>query len=276
MRSLRDWIAGAPAAALAAALAAVVIGAGLFGFAIAELTSDDSGTSPGTEAPAVVGGSTQDNGSVPTWPPDLSAYTVVIAGHPDRAAALAAAKDARRAGLDAGIMEAARHGLAGGGGPARGRLQRHLRRTRRRGPREAARGALPGRARRARSELPVAAGHLDGVLRERVARHLGRQGAPSEPRHRLDHGGRERLEVVAALEHRADRHLELGREPPHGPPSPRSRPRSTAVAERVVAVGVEAGRDQHQLGPIGAAERHDDVLEQRQQTRPRARRGPAG
>ncbi len=117
MRSLRDWIAGAPAAALAAALAAVVIGAGLFGFAIAELTSDDSGTSPGTEAPAVVGGSTQDNGSVPTWPPDLSAYTVVIAGHPDRAAALAAAKDARRAGLDAGIMEAARHGLAGRGGP---------------------------------------------------------------------------------------------------------------------------------------------------------------
>ena len=43
MRSLREWIAGAPTAALAAALAVVVIGAGLFGFAIAELTSDDGG-----------------------------------------------------------------------------------------------------------------------------------------------------------------------------------------------------------------------------------------
>ena len=35
MRSLREWIAAAPTAALAAALAVVVIGAGLFGFAIA-------------------------------------------------------------------------------------------------------------------------------------------------------------------------------------------------------------------------------------------------
>ena len=43
MRSLREWIAAAPTAALAAALAVVVIGAGLFGFAIAELTSDDGG-----------------------------------------------------------------------------------------------------------------------------------------------------------------------------------------------------------------------------------------
>ena len=118
MRSLRDWIAGAPAAALAAALGVVVVGAGLFGVAIAELTSGDGGgdASAPAQAPAVVGGSTQPGGGVPTWPADLSAYTVVIAGAPDRPAALAAARKARRAGLDAGIMEAAPHGLAGRGG----------------------------------------------------------------------------------------------------------------------------------------------------------------
>ena len=115
MRSLREWIADAPAAALAGALAAVVIGAGLFGFAIAELTSDDSGTSPPTEAPTVVGGSTQDNGSVPTWPSGLVAHTVVVRRAPDRTAALAAAREVRRAGLDAGVMEAARHGLGTNG-----------------------------------------------------------------------------------------------------------------------------------------------------------------
>jgi hypothetical protein len=117
MRSLRDWIAGAPTASLAAALGFVVVGAGLFGFAIAELTSGDGGgdASAPAQAPAVVGGSTQPGG-VPTWPADLSVYTVVIAGAPDRPSALAAARKARRAGLDAGIIEAARHGLAGRGG----------------------------------------------------------------------------------------------------------------------------------------------------------------
>jgi hypothetical protein len=111
MRSPRDWIAGAPPAALAAALAAVVIGAGLFGFAIAELTSDDSSTTANTQAPAVVGGSTQDTGAVPTWPRGLVAHTVIIRRAPDRPAALAAAKEARRAGLDAGLIEAAPYGL---------------------------------------------------------------------------------------------------------------------------------------------------------------------
>jgi len=126
MRSLRDWIADAPAAVLAATLAAVVVGAGLAGFAIAELTGDDGGSAAPTErqAPAVVGGSTQGAvkrgltpfHGVPTWPGGLTAYTVVIAGAPDRAAALSAARRARRGGLDAGIMDAARHGLAGRGG----------------------------------------------------------------------------------------------------------------------------------------------------------------
>jgi hypothetical protein len=116
MRSLRDWIAGAPTAVLAAAFAVLVIGAGLFGFAIAELTGGDGDeATPAAQAPAVVGGSTQP-AAVPTWPGGLSAYTVVIAGRPDRAAALAVAREARRAGLDAGILEAAPHGLGGRGG----------------------------------------------------------------------------------------------------------------------------------------------------------------
>ena len=114
MRSLRDWIAGAPAAVLAGALAAVVIGAGLFGFAVAELTSDDSHNGPAQQAPAVVGGSTQA-GDVPSWPRGLIARTVVIARVPGRPAALAAARKARRAGLDAGLIDAARFGLRGRG-----------------------------------------------------------------------------------------------------------------------------------------------------------------
>jgi hypothetical protein len=116
MRFVRDWLATAPAAALAAALAVVVIGAGLFGFAIAELTSDDASDGGPTEspaqAPAVVGGSTQGGGQVAGWPAQLSAYTVVIARRPDFAGARRAARDARRGGLDAGVLQAARHGLA--------------------------------------------------------------------------------------------------------------------------------------------------------------------
>jgi SPOR domain len=116
MRSVRDWVAGAPAALLAATLAVIVIGAGLFGFAIAELTSgDDGGDTPAARAPAVVGGSTQGGKGVPSWPGGLSAYTVVIGRAPDRATAVSSAKEARRAGLDAGVMEAARHGLGGRG-----------------------------------------------------------------------------------------------------------------------------------------------------------------
>jgi hypothetical protein len=56
MRSLSDWVASASPAALAAGLAAIVIGAGLCGFAIAELTSDDgrNGARTARRAPTVV------------------------------------------------------------------------------------------------------------------------------------------------------------------------------------------------------------------------------
>jgi hypothetical protein len=117
MRSLREALAGAPTAVLAAALAVLVLGAGLFGFAIAELTSGDGdgGAAAPAQAPAVIGGSTQAGEPVPSWPGGLTAYTVVIGAGADHGSAVAAAKEARRAGVDAGILEAARHGLAGRG-----------------------------------------------------------------------------------------------------------------------------------------------------------------
>jgi hypothetical protein len=89
MRWLRDWIAGAPAAVLAAALATVVIGAGLFGFAISELTSDDGKDVPPQQTPAVVGGSSQ---------PGISTDAVIVASTPDRAEAVRLARKARSRG----------------------------------------------------------------------------------------------------------------------------------------------------------------------------------
>jgi hypothetical protein len=95
MRWLRDWIAGAPAAVLAAALATVVIGSGLFGFAVAELTSDDGQDAPPQQAPAVVGGSSQ---------PGISTDAAIVASTPDRAEAVRLARDARSRGARVKIV----------------------------------------------------------------------------------------------------------------------------------------------------------------------------
>jgi hypothetical protein len=95
MRSLREWIAAAPTAALAAALAVVVIGAGLFGFAIAELTSDDGEGSGAATAPAVVGGSSQ---------PGISTDPAVIAIARDRVEAVRLARSARSRGARVRIV----------------------------------------------------------------------------------------------------------------------------------------------------------------------------
>jgi cation diffusion facilitator CzcD-associated flavoprotein CzcO len=95
MRSLRDWIAAAPTAALAAALAVVVIGAGLSGFAIAELTSDDSSPAPAQQTPAVVGGSSQ---------PGLSTDAAIIATVSDRDEAVRLARNARSRGARVKIV----------------------------------------------------------------------------------------------------------------------------------------------------------------------------
>lgn len=95
MRSLRDWIAQAPAAALAAALAVVVIGSGLFGFAIAELTSGDDEGGGAAAAPAVVGGSSQ---------PGISTDPAVVAIVGSRTEAVRVARDARSRGARVKIV----------------------------------------------------------------------------------------------------------------------------------------------------------------------------
>jgi hypothetical protein len=96
MRSLRDWIAEAPAAALAAALAVVVIGSGLFGFAIAELTSGDDEGADAATAPAVVGGSSQ---------PGISTDPAVIAIVRARHEAVRLARNARSRGAQVKIVK---------------------------------------------------------------------------------------------------------------------------------------------------------------------------
>ena len=95
MRSLRDWIAQAPTAVLASALAVVVIGAGLCGFAIAELTSDDDAGAGAATAPAVVGGSAQ---------PGISTDPAVIGIVPARDEAARLARNARAQGARVKIV----------------------------------------------------------------------------------------------------------------------------------------------------------------------------
>jgi hypothetical protein len=140
LRERTSW-AREPATALAALLLAViVIGAGLFGFAIAELTSDDGDeptqaaatttttSAPARDAPAVVSGGEQPARTaeeapateapradrVPGWPDDLSAHTVVLVTSSDRAAALNVAKQARASGLEAGLIRSEPYDLGSG------------------------------------------------------------------------------------------------------------------------------------------------------------------
>jgi hypothetical protein len=95
MRSVREALAGAPTAILATGLAVLVIGAGLSGFAIAELTSDDDSPSPVQQAPAVTGGSSQSG---------ISTDAAIIAAVPDRDEAVRLARDARSKGARVKIV----------------------------------------------------------------------------------------------------------------------------------------------------------------------------
>jgi hypothetical protein len=154
LREPTPW-AREPVTILAAVLVLViVIGAGLFGFAISELTSDDGDAptqaaaqtttrEPAGEPPAVVSGGEQpartaeeaapeiqpeeqqpSRGSdplegsgadrVPGWPEGLSAHTVVLVTSSDRAAALNVAKQARSSGLEAGLMRSEPYDLGSG------------------------------------------------------------------------------------------------------------------------------------------------------------------
>jgi hypothetical protein len=146
----RTPLAREPASALAAViLSVIVVGAGLFGFAISELTSgggDDNGGSPPateqtraaapeagggqrqsqesgagggeSEAPAVVSGEQQGTtpreAGVPGWPKGLTAHTVVLVTSSDRPAALNVAKEARKSGLEAGLLPSDPYNLGTG------------------------------------------------------------------------------------------------------------------------------------------------------------------
>jgi hypothetical protein len=134
-------VAREPMTAVAAGLVVlIVLGAGLFGFALSELTSGDGDdstqvaqtseqetetTAPRTEteaeAPAVVDGEVQAPDAapprkrgVPGWPRGLTAHTVVLVTSSDRVAALNVAKEARSTGLEAGLMRSDPYDLGTG------------------------------------------------------------------------------------------------------------------------------------------------------------------
>jgi hypothetical protein len=145
LRERTSW-AREPVTAVATVLVAViVIGAGLFGFAISELTSSSGGggdnpsqqaatEGPATEGPAVVSGGEQGTRTaeeeptvtetapeqapspdkVPGWPEGLTAHTVVLVTSSDRAAALNVAKEARGTGLEAGLIRSDPYDLGTG------------------------------------------------------------------------------------------------------------------------------------------------------------------
>ena len=148
LKEHRSW-ANEPMAPLAAGLVVlIVIGAGLFGFAISELTSGGDGdgepaatiaqTATTQEGPAVVDGEGQrtessqapaetteatetteptpppDPNEVPTWPPGLSAHTVVLLTTGDRPGAANVAREARKTGLEAGMLRSDAYDLGSG------------------------------------------------------------------------------------------------------------------------------------------------------------------
>jgi predicted nucleic acid-binding Zn ribbon protein len=108
-------------------VALIVVGAGLFGFAISEITSDSGEASGGAAqtapaAPQVVDGEGQPARTEPTstqrerpaapaapsnplaWPRGVTAHTVVLVTTGDRPAGLAVAREARSSGLEAGLL----------------------------------------------------------------------------------------------------------------------------------------------------------------------------
>ena len=148
LKEHRSW-ATEPLAPVAALLVVViVIGAGLFGFAISELTSDDGDAdeqarqpaaaeqqepraqAPGAEGPAVVSGAEQETeastetapaeqpstnpNAIPGWPKGVSAHTVVLVTSSDEPAARKVAREARRAGLEAGLIRSDPYNLGAG------------------------------------------------------------------------------------------------------------------------------------------------------------------
>jgi cell division septation protein DedD len=138
LKKERSW-ATEPLAPVAAVLVVlIVIGAGLFGFAISELTSDDgdevaqqpAAADRQAQAPAVVSGREQGTErspepapekepargpkAIPGWPAGVSAHTVVLVTTSDEPAARNVAREARRAGLEAGLIRSDPYNLGTG------------------------------------------------------------------------------------------------------------------------------------------------------------------
>jgi hypothetical protein len=144
LQGRRSWTADPLAPVAVALIALVAIGAGLFGFAISELTSDDGDTAgqaarpaprqAGAEGPSVVSGSKQEArtspgtatseepapprkanpNAVPGWPRGLRAYTVVLVTSSDGPAARRVARQARGSGLEAGLIRSEPYNLGSG------------------------------------------------------------------------------------------------------------------------------------------------------------------
>jgi cell division septation protein DedD len=149
LKEHRSWATEplAPVAALLVVL--IVIGAGLFGFAISELTSNDGDddnvaqqpvaaeqtepsreNAPSAEGPAVVSGEGQGTersaepapaeegatnpNAIPGWPAGISAHTVVLVTTSDEPAARNVAREARQAGLEAGLIRSDPYNLGTG------------------------------------------------------------------------------------------------------------------------------------------------------------------
>jgi hypothetical protein len=134
--------AGPPRSAIPALvllLAVVVIGAGAFGFALSEITSDDDGGGGGGHvaqanggsppAPSAGGGQPQATETSPTdtstaqrpsqspllqWPKGVTGYTVVLVTTGDHGAARRVALEASRSGLEAGLLRSDDYDLGTG------------------------------------------------------------------------------------------------------------------------------------------------------------------
>ena len=119
--------------ALAALLAVVVLGAGAFGFAMSELTSDSDDGRPAaaaaadpaaTEAqeptppettPQAEGAPQQPRRSLLLqWPNGLTAHTVVLVTTSDKPAARRVARGAARSGIEAGMLRSDDYDLGSG------------------------------------------------------------------------------------------------------------------------------------------------------------------
>jgi hypothetical protein len=107
-------------------LCVVVIGAGAFGFALSELTSDSEGNAERTAQPTPKADAgtpqteTADTPQQPSrsllleWPAGVSAYTVVLVTTGDRPAARRMAREAAKSGVEAGLLRSDDYDLGTG------------------------------------------------------------------------------------------------------------------------------------------------------------------